>query len=127
MPMGRRRIVGNDPAAEISGPESAGARNREERQMASRYHEVYEGWKRDPDGFWAEAAGEIDWIKPWDKVFDETLGDYGQWFAGAECNTCYNCLDRHVERGRPASRRSSTTARSPAPRPSIPTRRRWNG
>ena len=69
--------------------------------MASRYHEVYEGWKRDPEGFWAEAAAEIDWIKPWDKVFDETLGGYGQWFAGAECNTCYNCLDRHVERGRP--------------------------
>jgi propionyl-CoA synthetase len=69
--------------------------------MASRYHEVYEGWKRDPEAFWAEAAAEIDWIKPWDKVFDETLGGYGQWFAGAECNTCYNCLDRHVERGRP--------------------------
>ncbi|WP_349358250.1 propionyl-CoA synthetase [Stappia sp.] len=69
--------------------------------MASRYHEVYEGWKRDPEGFWASAAAEIDWIKPWDTVFDASLGGYGQWFAGAECNTCYNCLDRHVERGRP--------------------------
>ena len=28
--------------------------------MASRYHEVYEGWKRDPEGFWAEAAAEIE-------------------------------------------------------------------
>ena len=26
--------------------------------MASRYHEVYESWKRDPEGFWAEAARE---------------------------------------------------------------------
>jgi len=69
--------------------------------MASRYHEVYEGWKRDPEGFWADAAAEIDWIKPWDTVFDASLGGYGQWFAGAECNTCYNCIDRHVERGRP--------------------------
>ncbi len=29
-----------------------------------------------------------------------TPGQYGRWFTGAECNTAYNCLDRHVERGR---------------------------
>ncbi|MCA1298249.1 propionyl-CoA synthetase [Stappia indica] len=69
--------------------------------MPSRYHEVYGKSMRDPEAFWAEAAAEIDWIKPWDKVFDPSLGSFGQWFAGAECNTCYNCLDRHVERGRP--------------------------
>ena len=69
--------------------------------MASRYHDVYQAWKRDPEAFWAEAAAEIDWVTPWDAVFDESMGGYGQWFAGAECNTCYNCLDRHVERGRP--------------------------
>ncbi|MXN65362.1 AMP-binding protein [Stappia sp. GBMRC 2046] len=69
--------------------------------MASRYAEVYAAWKADPEAFWAEAAQEIDWIKPWDKVFDASAGTYGRWFVGAECNTCYNCLDRHVERGRP--------------------------
>jgi propionyl-CoA synthetase len=68
--------------------------------MASRYHDIYAAWQADPDGFWAEAAGEIDWSKGWDKVFDPDLGVYGQWFAGAECNTCHNCIDRHVERGR---------------------------
>ena len=66
----------------------------------SRYFEVYESWKRDPEGFWAAAAADIDWIKPWDKVFDETQGEYGRWFAGALCNTAYNCLDRHVLNGR---------------------------
>ena len=66
----------------------------------SRYHEVYESWKTDPQGFWAGAAKEIDWIKPWDKVFDPDMGVYGRWFAGAQCNTCYNCVDRHVEAGR---------------------------
>ncbi len=30
----------------------------------SRYHEVYARWQRDPDGFWAEAARDIDWIEP---------------------------------------------------------------
>ncbi len=68
--------------------------------MPSRYHEVYDGWASDPEGFWAEAARAIDWFKPWDKVFDAERGVYGQWFSGAECNTCYNALDRHVAGGR---------------------------
>ena len=68
--------------------------------MSSRYREVYAAWKKDPEAFWAEAAREIDWYKPWDKVFDPYAGQYGRWFVGAECNTAYNCLDRHVERGR---------------------------
>ncbi|HEY0331056.1 MAG TPA: propionyl-CoA synthetase [Rhodopseudomonas sp.] len=66
----------------------------------SRYREVHARSLADPEGFWGEAAREIDWIKPADKVFDPTLGLYGRWFAGALVNTCYNALDRHVERGR---------------------------
>ena len=65
----------------------------------SRYHEVYEGWKKDPEGFWAEAAGAIDWYKPWDKVYDRVDG-LDRWFVGAECNTCFNCIDRHIGAGR---------------------------
>ena len=38
--------------------------------MTSRYHEVYQAWKADPQAFWAEAARAIDWVKPWEKVFD---------------------------------------------------------
>jgi propionyl-CoA synthetase len=71
-----------------------------EEAMASRYHDVYDSWKRDPEGFWAEAAKAIDWVKPADKVFDETAGIYGRWFPGALCNTCHNAVDRHVENGR---------------------------
>ncbi|MGO4837406.1 AMP-binding protein, partial [Rhizobiaceae sp. 2RAB30] len=68
--------------------------------MASRYHEVYAAWQSDPDGFWAKAAEDIDWLRRWDEVFDAKAGVYGRWFAGAECNTCYNAVDRHVEGGR---------------------------
>ena len=81
----------------VAGPKSGGA------PVSSRYHEVYAAWKRDPEAFWAEAAREIDWYKPWDKVFDPYAGQYGRWFVGAECNTAWNCLDRHVERGRGAA------------------------
>ena len=66
----------------------------------SRYHEVYARWQRDPQGFWGEAAAEIDWIEPATTVFDPNAGVYGRWFSGAVCNTCYNALDRHVLRGR---------------------------
>ena len=65
----------------------------------SRYHEVYEGWKSDPDGFWAEAAKDVAWSKPADQVYAKVDG-LDRWFVGAECNTCYNCVDRHIEDGR---------------------------
>jgi propionyl-CoA synthetase len=65
----------------------------------SSYREVYTGWRQDPEGFWAAAAADISWFRVWDRVFDPYAGAYGRWFPGAECNTAYNCLDRHVERG----------------------------
>src|SRR5581483_10327067 len=66
----------------------------------SRYHEVHARSMADPEGFWAEAAREIDWIEPAKKVFDPAIGAYGRWFAGGVVNTCYNALDRHVKGGR---------------------------
>jgi propionyl-CoA synthetase len=65
----------------------------------SRYHEVYQAWQKDPEAFWAGAATELEWYKAWDRVFDPYAGQYGRWFAGAECNTAHNCLDRHVRDG----------------------------
>jgi propionyl-CoA synthetase len=66
----------------------------------SRYREVYAAWKADPQAFWAEAARDIDWVKPADKVYDPDAGVYGRWFVGAQCNTCHNAVDRHVAAGR---------------------------
>ena len=66
----------------------------------SRYHEIYKSWQRDPESFWADAASDIHWHKPFDKVFDDKAGLYGRWFVGGECNTAYNCLDRHIAEGR---------------------------
>ena len=68
--------------------------------MASRYQEVYQSWRKDPLAFWAEAAKEIDWIKPPKTVFDPKAGVYGRWFPDGTLNTCYNALDRHVKNGR---------------------------
>ena len=70
--------------------------------MASNYPQAYAKWQTDPNGFWAEAAREIDWIKPPQKIFDEKAGVYGRWFPDATCNTCWNAVDRHVKAGRGA-------------------------
>ena len=67
---------------------------------ASRDHQVYARWQRDPQGFWGEAAQAIDWMEPPRQVFDPDAGVYGRWFAGGVCNTCWNAVDRHVMQGR---------------------------
>lgn len=70
--------------------------------MGQKYADIYNGWARNPAEFWADAANAIDWSKEADKVFDPYAGVYGRWFVGAECNTCYNCVDRHLAAGRGA-------------------------
>jgi len=67
---------------------------------AQTYDEAYAAWMRDPAAWWASEAYGITWDRKWDKVFDPDMGPYGQWFVGGMLNTCYNCLDRHVENGR---------------------------
>ena len=63
------------------------------------YKNVYEGWKSDPEGFWMDAAQNIDWVKPPSKaLFDDKAPIY-EWFADAEVNTCWNAIDRHVQAG----------------------------
>jgi propionyl-CoA synthetase len=49
--------------------------------------------------YWAEAAKAIDWIEPYQRVFDPDIGPFGRWFTGGVLNTAANCLDRHVEAG----------------------------
>lgn len=70
--------------------------------VQSTYAEAYRRWQQDPEGFWAEKAEAVHWHRRWNKVFDPSLGVYGQWFAGGELNTAENCLDRHVAAGRGA-------------------------
>jgi propionyl-CoA synthetase len=64
------------------------------------YEEVFKKSISDPDGFWSEAAENIDWYKKWDKVLDDSKKPFYRWFSGGEMNTCYNAVDRHVEKGR---------------------------
>ena len=47
--------------------------------------------------FWAEKAKAIDWIKPFDKVLDDSNQPFYRWFDGGVLNISYNALDRHIK------------------------------
>ena len=68
--------------------------------MTNAFEEAYARSIDDPEGFWGDAAEGITWTKKWDKVLDDSKKPFYRWFAGGEMNTCYNCLDHHVESGR---------------------------
>jgi propionyl-CoA synthetase len=79
---------------------SVGTPSVDERRGTGRFEIAYRRSLERPEEFWAEAAAEIDWSKPWDRVLDDSRAPFYRWFAGGQMNTCYNALDRHVERGR---------------------------
>jgi propionyl-CoA synthetase len=63
------------------------------------YRSIYRRSISDPDGFWSDAARDIDWYSPPKQVFDPAAGPVGRWFVGGELNTCHNALDRHIAAG----------------------------
>jgi acetyl-CoA synthetase len=59
------------------------------------YEALYKKSIEAPETFWAGAAQELHWFKPWDKVLDWEL-PRARWFVGGEMNLSYNCVDRHA-------------------------------
>jgi acetyl-CoA synthetase len=65
----------------------------------AKYKEMYARSIKDPNGFWAEQANRIDWIKPFTKVKNTTYDPHKvsiKWFEDGTLNACYNCVDRHL-------------------------------
>jgi propionyl-CoA synthetase len=65
----------------------------------SKYELLYRRSLEDPDGFWGEAAAAIHWDREWNRVIDSSAAPFYKWFQGGWLNTCYNCLDVHVNGG----------------------------
>ncbi|MCK5540585.1 MAG: AMP-binding protein, partial [Deltaproteobacteria bacterium] len=66
-----------------------------------KYEELYRQSMESPDEYWAAAAEDVQWVKKWDKVLDDSRApNFYSWFTGGELNTCYNAIDYHVENGR---------------------------
>lgn len=59
------------------------------------YEAMYRESIEDPEKFWANAAQDLHWFKPWDKVLEWNL-PWAKWFVGGKINLSYNCVDRHA-------------------------------
>ncbi len=51
--------------------------------------------EEDPEALWAEAANDLEWFRPWDRVVDWQAPD-SEWFPGGRCNIVHNAIDRHL-------------------------------
>jgi acetyl-CoA synthetase len=68
-------------------------------KSAAQYEEMYRRSVEQPEEFWGEAAGELEWFAKWTKVLE--LGKDGsglgaKWFVGGKLNLSHNCVDRHA-------------------------------
>ncbi|MES2094672.1 MAG: propionyl-CoA synthetase [Actinomycetota bacterium] len=64
------------------------------------YREAFARSVEDPEGFWLDAARLVDWLVEPTSALDSSDAPLYRWFPGAELNTCFNALDRHVLAGR---------------------------
>jgi acetyl-CoA synthetase len=64
-------------------------------QANVRDEDVYARADRDPEGFWAGFASELEWFTPWTQVL-EWKPPHAKWFVGGTLNASVNCVDRHV-------------------------------
>ncbi len=63
------------------------------------YERRYRRSVEEPEAFWAEVAGELEWFQPWETVL-EGAGPEAKWFTGGKLNLCHNCVDRHALGGK---------------------------
>nr|WP_314258842.1 acetate--CoA ligase [uncultured Devosia sp.] len=66
---------------------------------AEQYDALYAQSVNDPDGFWAEQAKRLDWVRFPTKIKNTTF-DYPnvsiKWFEDGVLNVAANCIDRHL-------------------------------
>jgi acetyl-CoA synthetase len=86
----------------VSEPEVFAVREdwaRRAHMDAAAYEAAWARVEADPDGFWRDVAGRLDWIKPFSVVKDVSYHreDFHiRWFADGVLNVSANCLDRHL-------------------------------
>ncbi len=66
----------------------------------AKYVEMYQKSIDDPDAFWGEEAGRLEWMTPFTKVKNTSFapGEVSiKWYEDGTLNACANCVDRHLE------------------------------
>ena len=64
------------------------------------YAEIHHRSLTDPEGFWLETAGAIDWDQAPTRALYDDRAPIFEWFKDARVNACWNAVDRHVAAGR---------------------------
>src|SRR5690348_2690601 len=65
----------------------------------AKYREMYERSVKDPNGFWAEHAKRLDWMKAPHKIENVSFAPGNisiKWFEDGVLNAAWNCIDRHL-------------------------------
>ena len=65
-------------------------------QKTTSYADFYRRSIDQPDAFWTEQAGLIDWHKPFSRVCNYDKPPFVNWFEGGRTNLCHNAVDRHL-------------------------------
>src|SRR5215203_4376712 len=61
------------------------------------YQEMYRRSVEQPEAFWREQAGILDWFHPPRGIMDVDIDEVDfSWYSGGRLNACYNCVDRHL-------------------------------
>ena len=64
------------------------------------YQAMYARSVDDADGFWAEQAARLDWVKAPTKISGWSFDPVDiKWFEDGVLNICHNAVDRHVDAG----------------------------
>src|SRR6201989_1489948 len=67
----------------------------------AKYRDMYTRSVKDPNGFWAEEAKRIGWIRPFTKVENSSYAPGNisiKYFEDGVLNAAWNCVDRHLEK-----------------------------
>ena len=67
----------------------------------AKYRDMYARSISDPNGFWAEQAKRVDWMKAPTKIENVSFAPGNisiKWFEDGVLNVAYNCIDRHLEK-----------------------------
>ena len=66
---------------------------------ADKHAEMYAASVNDPEAFWGEQAGRLDWVTAPTKIKNTTYAHPDvsiKWFEDGVINVCANCVDRHL-------------------------------
>lgn len=57
----------------------------------------YQAAQQNPEAYWAEQAGNINWFKPPQTTLEALPNGSHRWYPDGELNSCYLALDQHLE------------------------------